>query len=207
MSDILLFDNNINPALNLLPYDGIVHYHGKIFDREKADSFFQQLLNTIHWKQDEVMMYGKRITTKRKTAWYGEYAYEYVYSGIGRTAIAWTNELQIIRSAVEQTCNESFNSCLLNLYHTGEEAMSWHSDNEKTLAPEAAIASVSLGAERMFSFRHRQTKETVSLLLEHGSLLVMKGATQTHWLHQMPAARRIKGARINLTFRTFMGAL
>lgn len=198
-----LFNNDANPAVNLLPYDGMVHYYGKIFKDAEANTLFQQLLNTIHWKQDEVMMYGKRIITKRKTAWYGDDVFEYVYSGIGRKAIPWTDELKRIRSLVELTSKESYNACLLNLYHTGEEAMSWHSDNEKTLKPDAAIASVSFGAERKFSFRHRQTKETVSLLLEQGSLLVMKGATQSHWLHQMPAARRIKNVRINLTFRTF----
>lgn len=202
-----LFDNASNPDKNLLPYDGIVHYYGKIFDKAQADIFLTRLRDNINWKQDEVMMYGKRIITKRKTAWYGDNTFEYVYSGIGRKAMLWINVLKAIRSTVEQSCQESFNSCLLNLYHTGEETMSWHSDNEKTLKPQAAIASVSFGAERKFSFRHRQTKETVSLLLEHGSLLVMKGITQVHWLHQMPVARRIKDARINLTFRTFIETL
>jgi len=92
----------------------------------------------------------------------------------------------------------------LNLYHDGDEGMAWHSDDEKTLAKNAAIASFSFGAERKFSFKHKHTKETVSLVLENGSLLVMKGATQTNWLHRLPPTKKIQEPRVNLTFRTIV---
>jgi len=98
----------------------------------------------------------------------------------------------------------TYNSCLLNLYHNGDEAMAWHSDDEKTLAPNAAIASISLGAERKFAFKHKRTSEIISLLLEHGSLLVMKDTTQTHWLHRLPPTKTTDKPRINLTFRTIV---
>jgi len=97
---------------------------------------------------------------------------------------------------------KTFNSCLLNLYHSGEEGMAWHSDAEKDLKKNGAIGSLSLGAERKFAFRHKQTKEKVELYLEHGSLLVMKGTTQTNWLHRLPPAKKVTALRINLTFRT-----
>ena len=109
-----------------------------------------------------------------------------------------------LKSKIEIETGESFNSCLLNLYHTGEEGMAWHSDGEKDLKKDGAIGSVSFGAERKFSFKHKTTKETVSLMLEHGSLLVMKGTTQTHWLHRLPPTKKILKPRINLTFRTIV---
>ena len=102
----------------------------------------------------------------------------------------------------EEALGETYNSCLLNLYHHGEEGMAWHSDGEKDLKKDGAIGSLSFGAERKFSFKHKKTKQTVSLILEHGSLLVMKDNTQTHWLHRLPPTKLVRNARINLTFRT-----
>lgn len=189
---------------NLLPYDGIVHYYGKVLSHDDANSYFNTLMHTVDWKQDEAILFGKHITTKRKAAWYGDAAYAYTYSKITRQAQPWTAELFYLKQIAQQTTGATYNSCLLNLYHNGEEAMAWHSDDEKTLAPGAAIASISLGAERRFAFKHKRTGETVSLLLEHGSLLVMKGATQTAWLHRLSKSALIKNARINLTFRTMI---
>ncbi|MFZ0510672.1 MAG: alpha-ketoglutarate-dependent dioxygenase AlkB [Candidatus Nitrosopolaris sp.] len=103
---------------------------------------------------------------------------------------------------VEKLTETKFNSCLLNLYHNGNEGIAWHSDDEKSLEKNSTIASLSLGAERKFSFKHKQTKQTISLVLEHGSLLIMKDATQTNWLHSLPKSKKITGPRINLIFRT-----
>ncbi len=141
-------------------------------------------------------------STKRMVAWYGNQPFAYTYSGTTKQALPFTNELLQLLQMVQKQTSETFNSCLLNLYHNGDEGMGWHSDNEATLQTNAAIASVSLGAERKFLFRHKQTGETVSFLLEQGSLLLMKGATQTHWLHSLPKTKKIKEARINLTFRS-----
>ena len=93
---------------------------------------------------------------------------------------------------------------MLNLYHSGNEGMGWHSDDEESLAPKSTIASLSLGAERKFSFKHKQTKQTISSVLEHGSLLIMKDTTQAYWLHSLPKSKTISGPRINLTFRTMI---
>lgn len=186
---------------NFLPYDGIVNYYGKIFDMDLSDIFFDTLLKNIEWKNDEAIIYGKHIITKRKVAWYGEKPYEYKYSNITKTALLWTPELIEIKKVIETISGEHFNSCLLNLYHNGDEGMAWHSDGEKDLKKDGAIASISFGAERKFSFKHKETKETVSLLLEHGSLLVMAGTTQSHWQHRLPPTKRVLTPRINLTFR------
>jgi alkylated DNA repair dioxygenase AlkB len=107
-----------------------------------------------------------------------------------------------LKEIIENKSGETFNSCLLNLYHSGEEGMAWHSDGEKDLQKNGAIASLSLGAERKFAFKHKTTKRTVSILLEKGSLLIMKGDTQTNWLHRLPPTKKVKTPRINLTFRT-----
>lgn len=199
-----LFGYSANSANNLLPKDGIVNYYGKLFSRQEADHYFNALLSTIAWRNDEAFIMGKLIVTKRKAAWYGDTAFEYTYSNRTKIALPWTKELLALRSKIEIETGESFNSCLLNLYHTGEEGMAWHSDGEKDLKKYGAIGSLSFGAERKFAFKHKASKETVSLLLEHGSLLVMKGNTQTHWLHRLPPTKKILKPRINLTFRTIV---
>lgn len=186
---------------NLLPYDGIVHYYGKVFSQDEADEHFRVLETEIEWQHDVVIIFGKRIVTKRKVAWYGDKPFSYRYSGMDKVALLWTEELKGIKQFVEEISGETFNTCLLNFYHQGEEGMGWHSDDEKELKKDGAIASLSFGAERKFSFRHRQTKERIDMLLEHGSLLLMKGTTQTHWLHCLPATKKISQARVNLTFR------
>ena len=196
-----LFNFETDHERNLLPQDGVVNYFGKVFSPEEANPYFEILLNTIQWKNDEVVIFGKKIITKRKVAWYGDREFEYTYSKITRKAHIWTSELVQLKQQVEAISNETFNSCLLNLYHSGDEGMGWHSDAEKDLKVNAAIASVSFGAERKFAFKHKETKETVSLNLENGSLLIMKGTTQKHWLHRLPPTKKVNAARINLTFR------
>ena len=197
-----LFTNQIDPNQNILPKDGTVNYFGPIAELEKADFYFDRLLNTISWEHDEVQMFGKQITTKRKLGWYGEEPFEYTYSNTTKKALFWTPELMELKNLTESRTNETYNSCLLNLYHSGEEGMGWHTDDEKELKPNGAIASLSFGAERKFVFKHKTTKEMVELWLDHGSLLVMKGETQTHWLHRLPPTKKIGAPRINLTFRT-----
>ncbi|SEK72269.1 Alkylated DNA repair dioxygenase AlkB [Parapedobacter koreensis] len=197
-----LFNIEIDETKNLLPKDGIVNYYGSLLLPAVADHYLTSLLTTIPWKPDEAVIFGKHYLTKRKIAWFANIPYAYTYSNITKRALPWTPELVELKKLVEEKTGEHFNSCLLNLYPTGNEGMAWHSDGEKDLKKNGAIASLSLGAERKFSFRHKQTKETVSFLLPHGSLLVMKGTTQTHWLHRLPPTTRVKLPRVNLTFRT-----
>lgn len=191
-----------DPNKNCLPYDGLVHYHGIILS--EPHEYFKTLRDTIAWRNDEAIIFGKHIFTKRKVAWYGDKPFEYSYSGIQKTALMWTDSLLKLKQIVEEHSNETFNSCLLNLYNDGTEGMAWHSDGEKDLKKNGAIASLTLGAERKFCFKHKQSKEKIDILLEHGSLLVMKGTTQTHWLHRLPPTKTAHHARINLTFRTIV---
>ncbi|MGL4632237.1 MAG: alpha-ketoglutarate-dependent dioxygenase AlkB family protein [Leadbetterella sp.] len=197
-----LFDNEIDSSRNLLPKDGIVNYYGKLLPMQEANRYFDNLMSTIDWRNDQAIIYGKLIITKRKVAWYGDIDFEYTYSNTTKRASPWTPDLLELKAIIESKTGEKFNSCLLNLYHSGEEGMAWHSDAEKDLKKNGAIGSLSFGAERKFAFKHKQTKETVSLVLEHGSLLVMKDTTQTNWLHRLPPTTRIRSPRINLTFRT-----
>lgn len=190
------------PVVNVLPHDGVAHYHGKILNGGQCLQYFDALFDGVEWRNDEVVMFGKRIITKRKTAWYGDERFAYTYSHITRHALPWTEALVQLKDLIERVSGSTYNSCLLNLYHNGDEGMSWHSDDEDTLVENAAIASLSLGAERKFSFRHKRDKETLSFLLENGSLLVMEGATQKNWLHALPKSKKIVQPRINLTFRT-----
>jgi len=199
-----LFDIEADSTHNYLPYDGTVQYYGKVMQGLVADDYFDRLMHTIAWENDQAIIFGRRIITKRKVAWYGDQAFEYTYSNINKYALPWTKELLELKVLVESLTDESFNSCLLNLYHTGEEGMAWHSDDETDLKRDGAIASLSFGAERKFAFKHKHSKEKVELYLEHGSLLVMKDTTQTYWLHRLPPTKKINTARINLTFRTIV---
>lgn len=199
-----LFPKEIDKNKNWLPYDGTVNYHGKLMSWEEANFYLKNLLDTIDWRNDEAVIFGKKIITKRKVAWYGDKPFEYTYSNTTKRALSWTPELLKLKSLIEEESGETFNSCLLNLYHTGEEGMAWHSDGETDLKKDGAIASVSFGAERKFAFKHKESKEKVELILEHGSLLVMKGKTQTYWLHRLPPTKKISSPRVNLTFRTIV---
>jgi len=199
-----LFSSEPIETQNLLPQDGMVNYYGKIWTSQESDHYLDSLLNKIEWKNDEAIIYGKLLITKRKAAWYGDRDFEYTYSNRTKKALPWTEELLELKSTIEAKTGETYNSCLLNLYHSGEEGMAWHSDGEKTLKKHGAIASLSFGAARKFAFKHKVSKEIVSLILEHGSLLVMKDATQTHWLHRLPPTKLVSKPRVNLTFRTIV---
>jgi|SRR6476620_4594893 len=194
-----LIDNN--KIVQVLNRDGRVDYYGKITTNVEANLYFEILLQNIVWKNDEAIILGKHIITKRKTAWYGDSDYLYTYSNTTRRALPWTSELRDLKQLVEKLTETKFNSCLLNLYHDGNEGLAWHSDDEKVLRRNGTIASLSFGAERKFSLKHKKTKQTISIILEHGSLLVMKDETQVYWLHSLPKTKKIVMPRINLTFR------
>ncbi len=186
---------------NRLPYDGCANYYGSIIAPKEADTYFNLLMSQISWENDEAIIFGKRIITKRKVAWYGDSPYSYTYSKVTRYALPWTPTLKVIKALIEEKAKAEFNSCLLNLYHTGSEGMGWHSDGEKELVKHGVIASMSFGAERKFAFKHIRTKETVSIYLESGSLLTMEDQTQDHWQHRLPPTKKVTRPRINLTFR------
>lgn len=195
---------NDSPIINILPYEGTANYYGKVLSNEQSDIYFEALMNNIEWKNDEAKILGKHIITARKVAWYADKDFSYTYSGTTKRALVWTKELVELKKLAEEKTDQAYNSCLLNLYHNGDEGMAWHSDDEKALGKNTMIGSLSFGAERKFAFKHKRTKEYVSLILEHGSLLVMKDDTQTNWLHRLPPTTKVKCPRINLTFRTIL---
>lgn len=199
-----LFEDIPDKAKNWLPQDGTVNYYGKLFDQNEADFYMGKLRTTIDWRNDEALIFGKKITTKRKVAWYGDNPFSYTYSNTTKYALPWTKELLVLKNSIEKETGETFNSCLLNLYHNGSEGMAWHSDGEADLKKDGAIGSLSFGAERKFAFKHKATGAKIELLLEHGSLLVMKDTTQTHWLHRLPPTKKVSTTRVNLTFRTIV---
>ncbi|MEM8593930.1 MAG: alpha-ketoglutarate-dependent dioxygenase AlkB [Pseudomonadota bacterium] len=190
---------------NRLPCDGIVHYLGPIFNQDQATEYFNQLLANIPWQHDQVVHANTVITTRRQMALYGDTPFQYTYSGITRTALTWNNTLLALKQRIEEITNSHYNACLLNRYDSGKDRMSWHSDNEHELVPKASIASLSLGSVRRFSFKHKRSPDAaaniINIMLENGSLLIMKGDTQSHWLHQLPPTESVCTPRINLTFR------
>ena len=154
---------NTSKNANILPFDGEVNYYGSVMNTEKAQYYFDQLLQNIQWANDKAIIFGKLIITKRKVAWYGDKPFDYTYSKTTKSALPWTKELLELKEIIEKKTGEKFNSCLLNLYHNGDEGMAWHSDGEKDLKKNGAIGSLSFGAERKFLFKHKETKQTVSV--------------------------------------------
>jgi len=199
-----LLDEPLKNPISLLTQDGDVSYYGTLMSWREADFHLTQLLDTVAWQHDEAVIFGKHIITKRKVAWYGDKPYSYTYSNTTKSALPWTPQLVDLKTQVELKTGETFNSCLLNLYHDGSEGMAWHSDGETDLKKNGAIASLSFGAARKFSFKHKRTKDVVSITLQHGSLLVMKGTTQANWLHRLPLTKKVQEPRVNLTFRTIV---
>ncbi len=197
-----LFPEPGSRPVNLLPFDGEALYFGPILQPASAADFLAAFRDSIPWRHDEVVIFGRRMRTARQVAWYGDAPFTYSYSGTARTALPWTEELLRLRRIVEERSNATFNSCLLNLYEHGGQGIAWHSDDEPALGPNPVIASVSLGADRRFCFRHKQTRQDISIVLENGSLLLMAGLTQACWVHSLPKATRVVTPRINLTFRT-----
>jgi alkylated DNA repair dioxygenase AlkB len=191
-------------SIVILAKDGRAEYINHFYDAEVSDSLFTNVLGSLTWESDQIFMFGRLVTTARKVAWVGDPDCLYTYSGVQKIPQVWTKELLQMKHKLEQLTGHTYNSCLLNLYHTGDEGMGWHSDNEKELDSTTPIASVSLGARRKFAFRHKQDKTTSSIFLEHGSLLIMHPPIQEHWHHSLLKTKTITSPRINLTFRKIL---
>jgi alkylated DNA repair dioxygenase AlkB len=173
------------------------------FDKSESHTLFQDLLNSIRWRQDKMKLYGKERDLPRLTAWYGDDGKSYTFSGIPMYPDAWTQTLLLIKQKIEETVEVKFNSVLLNLYRSGKDGIFWHSDDEKELGKNPVIASVSFGEARRFQMKPKFHKglEKVEVNLTNGSLLIMKGSTQHCWQHQIPKTAKTIESRINLTFR------
>jgi alkylated DNA repair dioxygenase AlkB len=191
----------LQEALTIINKDGLATYFGPIITIEENTKLFKKLTEDIEWKNEVGIMFGKEFITKRKVAFYADKEIEYTYSSKTKKGLPWNAELLKIKTIIESYTNAKYNACLLNLYHDGEESMGWHSDDEKEIITDSSIASLSIGIDRKFSFKHKITKEKIDLLLEGGSLLEMKGAIQKHWWHALPKSKKVILPRINLTFR------
>jgi alkylated DNA repair dioxygenase AlkB len=181
--------------------DAAVYYFPQFFSLEESDAYFQKLEQDISWQQESIRIFGRELPMPRLTAWYGDKGY--TYSGLYNAPKPWVPVLQELKERVEEASGHIYNSVLLNLYRSGQDSMGWHADDEPELGEEPAIASLSFGGERRFSLKHRSRKDLkpVNLTLTHGSLLLMQGPTQHHWLHHIPKTKRPVQPRINLTFR------
>jgi len=189
------------PERELLPYDGSAMYFDWVLGDLDASAVFADLLKNTPWESRTIKMFGKEFLQPRLVAWFGDPGRGYTYSGISMNINPWTSQLELLKSICEQKAGRAFNSLLINLYRNGEDKVSWHSDNEPELGKEPCIASLSLGATRRFKFRHLDSKAVVECSLTPGSLVVMSGLSQIKWEHEVPKEARVKGPRINLTFR------
>ncbi len=176
-------------------------FYPDFFSKAESNFYLQTIRENIDWKQESMNMYGKQVDFPRLTAWYGENDKTYSFSGITLDPKKWTNELFAIKQKIESLSNTVFNSVLLNLYRSGNDSISWHTDAEKELGLNPIIASVNFGATRKFQLRHVLNKEKLEIELTHGSLLIMQGELQHYWQHQVPKTNKVVGERINLTFR------
>lgn len=188
-------------CLDLGLCDGELRLWPRAFAPDDAAQLFEALRTGIRWQQEEIVIFGERRRVPRLVAWHGDPGASYRYSGTDHAPAPWTPTLERIRAEVMRLCGARFNAVLLNLYRDGRDGMGWHADDEPELGRNPLIASVSLGSTRRFCLRHRRTGRRVDLDLPHGSLLLMGGATQHHWLHALPKTRRAVGERINLTLR------
>ena len=179
-----------------------IHYYPGLIENEQAQTLFRRLLSETPWQSDRIQVFGKWYDQPRLTALYGEAGKPYTYSGIQMQPHPFTPTLAALKQKTEQLAEHSFSSCLLNLYRNGEDSNGWHADDENELGKEPIIGSISLGSERYFHLRPKNDhRDTYKLLLQSGSLLLMKGKTQHFWQHQIPKSKTVKEARINLTFR------
>jgi alkylated DNA repair dioxygenase AlkB len=192
------------PILLNLP-DAEFIYYPNFLSKEKADLFFEKLLNETPWQQDEITIFGKKILQPRLTSLYGNDGKSYGYSNIVMHPHAFNSTLTFIKDEIKNIINEHFTTVLLNLYRNEKDSNGWHADNEKELGRDPIIASLSLGEERVFQIKHNTNKDAKqTIILQHGSLLVMKNGAQIHYKHQIPKATKPKNPRINLTFRKIL---
>ena len=162
---------------------------------------FTDLHDQIPWEQHDTTLFGRTVPTPRLTCWIGDAAY--AYSGVVNAPRPWPPRLAELRDRLNDQLDTELNSCLANLYRDGADSMGYHSDNEPELGPRPVIASVSLGAGRSFTLRHRATRRRWTWNLGEGDLLVMHGESQSDYAHAVPKTAHAIGPRMNLTFRHF----
>lgn len=199
--DLFTSEKNNTPIKLALP-DANITYYSSFFSPKESSEYFQILLNEIEWQEDDIKVFGKTYKQPRLTALYGMNNASYRYSGITMFPKPFNFILKEIKTKIEEITEIKFTTVLLNFYRDGSDSNGWHSDDEKELGENPVIVSISLGAERTFRLRHKKDKtQKKNLILQHGSLLIMKGETQHHWQHCIPKSKKDIKPRINLTFR------
>lgn len=185
--------------------DAVFEFYPNFFNKEEADMLFNKLTNETPWLQDDITIFGKKIAQPRLTCLFGNEGKPYSYSGLTMQPQLWNPTLIYIKDKVEQIVQQNFTTVLANLYRNEKDSNGWHADNEKELGRNPIIASVSFGEARKFQLKHNTISEAkINLILNHGSLLLMKEGSQIHYKHQIPKATQAKNPRINLTFRTIL---
>ena len=181
----------------------IISYE-KFINCSDADRLFSLALNEIPWESSTIKMYGKEVPIPRLQCWIGEHGCEYAYSGKSLQRYDFFEPLIEIRSMIEDQLGIYFNSVLANLYRDGNDSMGFHADDEPELGNNPLIASVSLGTERPLIFQNKDKTETKKFDQPHGSLMLMRGTTQSTWKHGIRKSKKISEPRINLTFRNII---
>jgi alkylated DNA repair dioxygenase AlkB len=195
-------ESSKNKAISIFGNNRAVLYYNNFLLKTEADHLYQKLLADLNWQQYPIRMFGKTMLQPRLIAWYGDPNTQYSYSQTTLVAEGWPDDLKQIQEALMHRFQLNFNAVLANLYRDGQDSMGWHSDNEKELGAQPVIASISLGTPRTLQFRQKGNHKTkASIVLEPGSLLVMRGTTQEDWQHQIAKTKKVNTPRINLTFR------
>jgi alkylated DNA repair dioxygenase AlkB len=189
---------------NRLPFDGELYYYPAFYSTNEAGPLFSTLLEQIDWRQERLLIYGRWLDVPRLMAWYGDVGCQYRYSGVDHQPLPWLPLLSQLKRDVEKHCQQPFNSMMANLYRHGRDSMGCHADDEKELGKNPLIASLSFGETRLLRFRHKQSGQKRDIELKNGDLLVMAGSIQHYWRHELPKTRKVKKARINLTFRNIL---
>lgn len=197
-----------------------------LLSKIQCDELLQQLMGNMPWEQCSIRIAGKQIPVPRLQCWMGDRQSQYSYSGMRLSPLPWRREINEIRQLIQQRTGHAFNSVLLNYYRGEKDSVAWHADDEVELGPSPVIASLSLGAERVFELKPKMlaraqspqsshprhsspdhqpqpsnAKHRFKLSLQHGQLIVMSAGVQERWLHQVPKSREKCGPRVNLTFR------
>lgn len=191
----------------LLKEDGELGFFEHFIPCPEADELLECLLAELDWREEDIVIAGRKVRVPRLVCWYGDPKARYRYSGVCHEPLPWTQTLAGLKARVEDHCGRPFNSVLANLYRNGEDSMGWHADKEKELGPNPGIASLSFGATRLFRLRHNRSGQILELPLNHGSLLWMGGSLQHHWRHCIPKIRGLATARVNLTFRSIVAGV
>ena len=188
--------------LDETPLKGLLDYRPALFSLWESERLLTKLIADTPWTQRSILMYGKEVLTPRLTAWFGDQDTDHSIQGDASTPLRWTDDLLAIKEKVDEAAGITFNSVLLNYYRNGNDSVSWHDDMDGIPGRNRVVASISLGAVRVFDIRNKADHTLkFSIPLQNGSFLLMKGDFQQNWQHRIAKSNKPVGERVNLTFR------